>query len=123
MHNMKKLSNKQLQQLIENGQWYLTDAEENLRVKSAQDFTDPHPLEDVVMEAVSLLSPPYTVSQILEHIYKDPDPTRHSIKHLDKSTRQNQAIISDILLSNNFVYARRKKNNNSQQRLRGWWPE
>ena len=104
-------------------QHYLTDAEEHLRVKSAQDFTDPHPLEDVVMEAVSLLSAPYTVSQILEHIYRDPDPTRHSIKHLDKSTRQNQAIISDILLSNNFVYARRKKNNNSQQRLRGWWPE
>tara|TARA_R100000655_G_scaffold110132_1_gene168062 strand:+ start:24810 stop:26054 length:1245 start_codon:yes stop_codon:yes gene_type:complete len=103
-------------------QHYLTDEEEQLRVSSAADFTDPHPLEDAVLDAVSLLSPPYTVSQILEHIYKDPDPTRYSIKHLDKSTRQNQAIISDILLSNNFVYARRKKHENASKRLRGWWP-
>ena len=102
-------------------QHYLNEEEEKLRVDSAHDFTDPHPLQDVVLEAVSLLSAPYTVSQILEHIYKDPDPTRYSIKHLDKSTRQNQAIISDILLSNGFVYARRRcayKND----RLRGWWP-
>ena len=122
MDKMKKLTNEQLLKLVQRGQWYLTDEEEQLRVSSAADFTDPHPLEDAVLNAVSLLSPPYTVSQILEHIYKDPDPTRYSIKHLDKSTRQNQAIISDILLSNNFVYARRKKNENASKRLRGWWP-
>ena len=74
MYNMKKLTNEQLFKLVQRGQWYLTDDEEKLRVKSAEDFTDPHPLEDVVLEAVSLLQPPYTVAQILEHIYRDPDP-------------------------------------------------
>lgn len=122
MLNMKELTNEQLLKLVQRGQWYLTDEEEQLRVSSAADFTDPHPLEDAVLNAVSLLSPPYTVSQILEHMYKDPNMTTFSVKHLDKSTRQNQAIISDILLSNNFVYARRKKHENATKRLRGWWP-
>jgi len=39
---MKHLSIKQLQEIIELGQWYLTDEEEKHRMMSAQDYTEPH---------------------------------------------------------------------------------
>ena len=99
-------------------QHYLTDKEEELRIESAQDFTDPHPLTDAVLDAASLIPSPVTTSQIIEHMYKTIDPTKDNHKYLDKSTRQNHNIISDILRGAGFVYGRRKKGKN---RARGWW--
>ena len=117
---MRNLSNEQLQAIILKGQWHLTDEEEILRIDSAQDFTDPHPLTDAVIDIAERLPSPCTVAQIIEKLYESSDPTKDSTRHLDKSTRQNQAIISDILQSNGFVYARRRLPY-SEQRVRGWW--
>ena len=119
---MKHLSNQQLQQIIDRGQWYLTDKEELLRIESARDFTDPHPLTDAVIEAAEFLPAPITTAQIIEHLYKSTDPTKENHKHLDKSTRQNHNIISDILRGAGFVYARRRLHDHSDDRVRGWWP-
>lgn len=102
-------------------QHHLTDAEEALRIESAQDFTDPHPLTDAVIDIAERLQSPCTVAQIIERLYESSDPTKDSTRHLDKSTRQNQAIISDILQSNGFVYGRRAAPYNPNVRLRGWW--
>ena len=101
-------------------QHFLTDEEELLRIDSAQDFTDPHPLTDAVIDIAERLPSPCTVAQIIERLYESSDPTKDSTRHLDKSTRQNQAIISDILQSNGFVFARRKLPY-SEERFRGWW--
>ena len=129
---MKHLSNEQLQKIIEFGQWYLTDEEEELREKSAQDFTDPHPLTDAVLDIAERLKAPITTARIIEELYKPPkeeNPSeyyqnkkqRHNVKHLEKSTRQNQNIINDILQSNGYEYAR-KKDLETEKRVRGWWP-
>ena len=105
-----------------NHQHYLTDKEEMLRVESARDFTDPHPLTDAVIEAAEFLPAPITTAQIIEHLYKSTDPTKENHKHLDKSTRQNHNIISDILRGAGYVYARRRLHDQSDDRVRGWWP-
>jgi predicted P-loop ATPase len=102
-------------------QHYLTDKEEKLREQSAQDFTDPHPLTGAVLEIAERLHPPITTARIIEELYSNPDPTKDSMKHLDKSTRQNQNIINDILQSNGYEYGR-KKAKMSDRRVRGWWP-
>lgn len=118
---MKHLSNEQLQKIIERGQWYLTDEEEKLREQSAQDFTDPHPLTDAVLDIAERLKAPITTAKIIEDLYSSPDLTKESNKYLDKSTRQNQNIINDILQSHGYEYGRRKSAY-SEKRLRGWWP-
>ena len=129
---MKHLSNQQLQKIIERGQWYLTDEEEKLREQSAQDFTDPHPLTDAVLEIAERLDAPITTARIIEELYKAPKEDnaseyyqnkkqRHNVKHLEKSTRQNQNIINDILQSNGYEYAR-KRMPYSEKRMRGWFP-
>ena len=129
---MKHLSNQQLQKIIERGQWYLTDEEEKLREQSAQDFTDPHPLTDAVLEIAERLKAPITTARIIEELYKAPKEDnaleyyqnkkqRHNVKHLEKSTRQNQNIINDILQSNGYEYAR-KRMPYSEKRMRGWFP-
>ena len=101
-------------------QHYLTDEEEKLREQSAQDFTDPHPLTDAVLDIAERLKAPITTARIIEELYSSPDLTKDSNKYLDKSTRQNQNIINDILQSNGFEYGRRKSPY-SEKRLRGWW--
>ena len=118
---MKHLSNEQLQKIIERGQWYLTDEEEKLREQSAQDFTDPHPLTDAVLDIAERLKAPITTARIIEELYSNPDPTKESNRHLEKSTRQNQNIINDILQSNGYEYAR-KRMPYSEKRMRGWFP-
>ena len=102
-------------------QHYLTDEEEELRQKSAQDFTDPHPLTDAVLDIAERMTAPITTARIIEELYSNPDPTKYSNKHLEKSTRQNQNIINDILQSNGYEYAR-KRMPYSDKRVRGWFP-
>ena len=101
-------------------QHYLTDEEEKLRMLSAQDFTDPHPLTDAVLEIAERLPSPVTTAEIIADMYSSPDLTKETNKHLEKSTRQNQNIINDILLSHGYVYGR-KKVQHSSRRARGWW--
>ena len=101
-------------------QHYLTDKEEKLREQSAHDFTDPHPLTDAVLEIAERLHPPITTARVIQELYSNPDPTKDTMKHLDKSTRQNQNIINDILQSNGYEYGR-KKSEMSDRRVRGWW--
>ncbi len=103
-------------------EWWLDDKEELQRIASAEDFTDPHPLTDSVLEAADLLKQPVTVAEIIEHLYKNIDPTKENHKHLDKSTRQNQNIISDILRSDGWIYARRKSKQGNK-RVRGWFKD
>ena len=59
---------------------------------------------------------PATVSKIIEQLF-DVE------KYLDKSTRKNQAIINDILMSNGYVYAKRQHPYNKGERLKGWWKD
>ena len=49
------------------------------------------------------------------------NPTKESNRYLEKSTRQNQNIINDILQSNGYEYAR-KRMPYSEKRVRGWFP-
>ena len=114
-------------------QHYLTDEEEKLRQQSAQDFTDPHPLTDAVLDIAERLTAPITTARIIEELYKPKKVSNaqnyfqnnikqsHSVKHLEKSTRQNQNIINDILQSNGYEYGR-KKCEELKKRVRGWWP-
>lgn len=102
-------------------QHYLTDDEEKLREQSAQDFTDPHPLTDAVLDIAERLKAPITTARIIEELYSNPDPTKESNRYLEKSTRQNQNIINDILQSNGYEYAR-KRMPYSEKRVRGWFP-
>ena len=96
-------------------QWHLTDAEELLRIEAAEDFVDAHPLTEPVLAAAKKFHPmPATVSRIIEELY-DVE------KYLDKSTRRNQAIINDILLSNGYVYAKRQHPYDDKKRINGWW--
>jgi len=116
-----------------NVQHYLTDEEEALRQQSAQDFTDPHPLTDAVLSIAEGMTAPITTAKIIEELYKPSQQQdasdfyqnnkkqSHSVKHLEKSTRQNQNIINDILQSNGYEYSR-KSINDSKKRFRGWWP-
>ena len=98
-------------------QWWLTDEEELQRIKSAEDFVDSHPLTDPVLEAARKMHPmPATVSKIIEQLFD-------AEKYLDKSTRKNQAIINDILMSNGYVYAKRQHPYNKGERLKGWWKD
>jgi len=98
-------------------QWWLTDDEELDRIKSAEEFVDAHPLTEPVLEAARKMHPmPATVSKIIEQLF-DVE------KYLDKSTRKNQAIINDILMSNGYVYAKRQHPYNKGERLKGWWKD
>lgn len=98
-------------------QWWLTDAEELERIKSAEDFVDAHPLTGPVLEVAKTMHPmPVTVSKIIEQLF-DVE------KYLDKSTRRNQAIINDILMSNGYVYAKRQNPFNKDERIKGWWKD
>jgi len=98
-------------------QWWLTDEEEKLRIKAAEDFVDAHPLTEPVLEAARKMHPmPATVSKIIEQLFD-------AEKYLDKSTRKNQAIINDILMSNGYVYAKRQHPYHKGERLKGWWKD
>ena len=98
-------------------QWWLTDEEELQRIKSAEDFVDAHPLTEPVLEAARKMHPmPATVSKIIEQLFD-------AEKYLDKSTRKNQAIINDILMSNGYVYAKRQHPYHKGERLKGWWKD
>ena len=81
-------------------QWWLNDAEESLRMETAADFTDRHPLhEKIMIHANSKANAQgfVQVTQIIDALYKDPDQTNFNTKHLEKSNRQNKAIIADVL--------------------------
>ena len=102
-------------------QWFLTDEEEELRIKAAEEFTDGHPLTDAVLKAANKLAGdslllPVTVTQIIEELYESDDN-----RHLDKQTRKNQAIINDILIAAGWRYARRNHPYDKTKRIRGWW--
>lgn len=99
-------------------QWWLTDDEEILRIEAAADFMDRHPLHEIVIEhAKSFCNEKgfVQVQDIIERLYKD--PTGFSTKHLEKSTRQNKAIISDILTDEKYKYQRRTFRGKT---IRGW---
>ena len=98
---------------------WLSAEEELLRIESAQDYTAPHPLTEPVLSIVSN-KPNITISEILKALYQDPDPMKRCIKHLDKSTRQNQLIISDILSSNGWRYERKRIKGKLK---RAWYPK
>ena len=125
----KKINIAQLRQDIEaiwaealfhydmNEPWWLTDEEEILRIEAAEDFVDSHPLTEPVLEAARKMHPmPATVSKIIEQLFD-------AEKYLDKSTRKNQAIINDILMSHGYVYAKRQHPYNKGERLKGWWKD
>ena len=102
-------------------QWWLSDKEESLRMETAADFTDRHPLhEKIMIHANSKANAQgyVQVTQIIDALYKDPDTTNFNTKHLEKSNRQNKAIISDVLTDEGFEYARRKVNETT---VRGWF--
>ena len=66
---------------------------------------------------VSSLSSVYSVSDTGAYL-QGPRPDKILYQASRQEHETNQAIISDILLSNNFVYARRKKHENASKRLR-----
>ena len=95
-------------------QWWLTDTEEIARIKSSADYTDRHPLYDIIKATAERLSTKgyVKVAEIIADMYNNPD-IQHDKKHLEKSTRQNKAIITDVLLDIGYKYSRRDK-------IRGW---
>ena len=106
-----------LHRLERNEPHWLTPEEEELRKKSAEYYTAPHPLTEPVMKIVSGKSV-VTTADILKELYEDPDPMKKCTKHLDKSTRRNQNIIGDILSSHGWRYGRGRI---SGRRLRAWF--
>jgi len=101
--------------------WWLTDVEESLRMETAADFTDRHPLhEKIMIHAKSKANAQgfVQVTQIIDALYKDPDQTNFNTKHLEKSNRQNKAIIADVLTDEGFEYKRRSVNGTT---VRGWF--
>ena len=108
--------------LYDNGEpWWLDDVEESLRMEAAADFTDRHPLhEKITTIAISKWKAKgyVQVTEIIEALYKDPDPNNFNTKHLEKSNRQNKAIISDVLTDEGFEYKRQRIKKTS---VRGWF--
>ena len=102
-------------------QWWLDDVEEAARMEAAADFTDRHPLhEQIMVYAISKWKAQgyVQVTQIIDALYKDPNTTTFNTKHLEKSNRQNKAIISDVLTDEGFEYKRQRVNGST---VRGWF--
>ena len=96
-------------------QWWLRDIEEDKRIEAAGDFTDQHPLHHTIAEEAKRIvsSKGYVqVSEIIQALYRNP-LNSFDTKHLEKSTRQNKAIISDVLEEEGYKY-------NRIDGVRGW---
>lgn len=108
--------------LHKNGEfWWLDEDEEKLRIESAADFTDRHPLHEKIMfhaNSKTNAQGYVQVTQIIDALYKDPDQNNFNVKHLEKSNRQNKAIISDVLTDEGFEYKRKRIGNRT---VRGWF--
>jgi len=86
--------------------WWLTDEQDELREQDAANFAQEHPLTQAVLEAAENLQIP-TPARIIEELYKEKNPIHQTTKYLDKSTRLNQVIISDILVAAGYQYTRK----------------
>ena len=117
--DLPRIWSEALYRLDKGEQHWLSPEEEILRIESAQDYTAPHPLTEPVLSIVRNKKH-VSISEILRALYQDPDPMKNCRKHLDKSTRQNQLIISDILSSNGWRYQRAVING---KRIRSWFPK
>lgn len=101
-------------------QWWLTDTEEELRMLAAADFTDRHPLHERITDIANMLcrNKGYVqVSMIIEKLFEN-KLNSFDTKYLEKSTRQNKAIISDVLTEEKFQYTRKSVEGKS---IRGWF--
>ena len=99
--------------------WWLSDTEENLRIEAAADFTDQHPLHEKIADIAETFCSDkgyVQVEQIIAELYKNP-LNNLDTKYLEKSTRQNKAIITDVLTEEKYEYKRQTVNGKV---VRGW---
>lgn len=99
--------------------WWLSDEEEMLRMEIAADFTDRHPLHERITDIANSIYKQYgyvQVSQIIECLYEN-KLNAFDTKYLEKSNRQNKAIISDVLTDEGYEYKRATIEGKSR---RGW---
>lgn len=86
--------------------WWLTKEEELLRENEALQFTDQHPLTQRVLSEAKLNGSPITLDKIMGAIYPD----------VADKTRQNKAIIKDILLTQGYKQYRFVHHDNTTER-------
>ena len=96
--------------------WWLSQSLEKLQKEDAENYTQEHPLTAAVVDAIEGLcidkklmqyTDAPTTAKIIEDLYKEKNPLRESTKYLEKSTRLNQVIISDILTAKGYKYTRK----------------
>jgi hypothetical protein len=97
--------------------WWLNKEQEQLQKQDAENYTQDHPLTDAVIDAIENLHVEHeqgeyytakpTTAQIIEDLYREKNPLKETTKYLEKSTRLNQVIISDILTAKGYTYKRK----------------
>ena len=113
--------------------WWLDDDLEVIQQQDAENYTQEHPLTDAVIDAIENLDNGQgvyfhtpTTARIIEELYKEKNPMRESTKYLEKSTRLNQVIISDILTAKGYKYKRKyivMSGKEEKVQVRGWFKE
>ena len=102
--------------------WWLNDKEEILHADSSLDYTQVHPLTSAVLDAIEEIHGVITVAKIIEELFKEKNILKETTKYLEKSTRMNQIIISDILTANGYKYKRQYVGvGQNRKQKRGWF--
>ena len=113
--------------------WYLDQKLEKLQKEDAENYTQEHPLTAAVIDAIdgfcidqkkNLYTDAPTTAKIIEQLYREKNPLRESTRYLEKSTRLNQVIISDILTAKGYKYTRKYiqlAGNKTKEQVRGWF--
>jgi predicted P-loop ATPase len=117
--NIEQIWAEALHRFQSNESWWLSDAQENLRIEAAADFTDQHPLHEKIADIAETFCSDkgyVQVEQIIAELYKNP-LNNLDTKYLEKSTRQNKAIITDVLTEEKYEYKRQTVNGKV---VRGW---
>lgn len=119
---MTEYTIEQLQEIIQYGQLYLTSTEDELREDSSRDFEVNHPIRDDVLTTILEMRKeeilPIKIPEIIKRLQSQDNP------FLERGVRENQRIITDVLIRERYQYDRRRiPYSEDTTRYRGWWPK
>ena len=119
--NMNTYTREQLIKIMEYGQLFLLPSEDELREESSRDFEVNHPMQEDVLRVVLDMREseilPIKIPEVIKMLQSELNP------FLEKGVRDNQRIITEVLIREGYQYDRRRlPYSEDTTRYRGWWP-
>tara|TARA_R100000664_G_scaffold15976_2_gene24693 strand:+ start:781 stop:1149 length:369 start_codon:yes stop_codon:yes gene_type:complete len=119
--NMNTYTREQLIKIMEYGQLFLLPSEDELREESSRDFEVNHPMQEDVLRVVLDMREseilPIKIPEVIKMLQSELNP------FLEKGVRDNQRIITEVLIREGYQYDRRRlPYSEDTARYRGWWP-